>query len=119
MYSGYGELSELAPEEYLKWENFATPWDSLPSNVAAAQGRYEDGLKVGQDAEEFHLSVKGVWSTQDKPKSGHGSCSTNSYEGIGYHANTCHFLHGVIDSGCKIVVHRWNGKELTRTTIQG
>jgi len=98
----YAELSELAPEEYLNWQQFGS-W---------SEEQYQKGLRIGRESTRVSLSVKGVWGSNGKDGS---SCS--SYEGIGYHAGTGALMKGFIDSGVPIVVYRWSN--LDGTWIQG
>jgi len=114
MFQGYHELEKLDAMEYLNWQQFATPFDSLPSHVAdkTAERQYQAGLDIGHNATEIHLSYRGVWSSRNKSGS-----STGSYEGIGYHAWTCELLHGFLDSGTPIIVHRYNDGKIVSTQI--
>jgi len=119
MYAGYAELEQLPAVAYLDWQKFETPFDSMPSNVARQQDRYNEGLETGRNAKEFHLSVRGVWSTENRvDANGYGMSYTSSYEGIGYHANTAHFLHGILDSGCPVIVHRRTDSDTNGTQIK-
>lgn len=102
MYKGYSELTALAPERYMDWESFETAFDSLPSNQAKAQDAYQKGLDTGKEFDTVFICANGTWGAS-RP-----NCQVTSCEGIGYHANTRHFWHGVLDSGTKVVVYRYS-----------
>ena len=108
MYDGYKELENLAPEKYLNWQNFATPWDNLPIHreQKTAEIQYLLGLTLSKEHIDGHISIayNGTWGAW-KPNS-----STVSYEGIGYHACTKDLLHGFLDGPAPLIVHRWNGE---------
>jgi len=101
----YSELEALAPEKYLDWEFFVTDFDAMPVNRARAQEAYEKGLETGRENEVVFVTGRGTWGAK-RP-----DCQTTSYEGIGYHANTAHFWHGVLDSGCRVEVYRYRTTE--------
>jgi hypothetical protein len=105
MYKGYSELEKLPAEAYLEWENFDTLFDELPVNLEKAQDAYQKGLDVGKEYDEITLSVRGVWGAHKE------NSHCQSYEGIGYHANTKWLLKGFLDSGCPIAVYRFGESE--------
>lgn len=115
MYAGYDELCELPAAAYLEWENFRTPFDVLGDEMA--QKQYVKGLKYGKKSKQakggagaVQIRADGTWGC-DLPATLPGSAGgyVSSYEGIGYHRATADLLRGFIDSGARIVVHRWNG----------
>ncbi len=97
----YTELEALEPEAYLNPDNFKTGWDN--NNPARQKQQYDKGLEVGAESEVVFISCNGTWGARGKDNS-----HTTSYEGIGYHSNTDALLRGFLDSGCKIVVYRYN-----------
>ena len=104
MYNGYYELEQLPAEAYLEWKNFKTSVDNLPCNIKKAKEQYTKGLKIGREYDEITLSVRGIWGAHKE------NSSCQSYEGIGYHANTQWLLKGFLDSGCPIAVYRLGQK---------
>jgi len=111
MFKGYAELQALAPQEYLNWRQFETPFDTYHENVARglADEQYQHGLDIGREYDQIHISCNGVWGATKQPadpkRSGVVHCQ--SCEGIGYHACTKDLLHGFLDSGTPIVVYRY------------
>ena len=120
MYKGYQELCALPPNAYLNWQAFGMVLDQDGDEYATEQ--YDKGLKLGTDAKScggsVYIRANGTWAA-DTPNANPASRWAgliSSYEGIGYHRATKDLLHGFIDSGCKIVVYRYN--KLTETVIQ-
>lgn len=85
----------------IDYRTFVTPFDKWPENVARRDENEARGLTTGNNALEFHIAITGVWSTRNKDGS-----RTQSYETLGYHANTAYFFKGILASGCKIIDHR-------------
>lgn len=112
MYNGYQELNALPPEAFLDWQAFVTENDHLPS-AGYADAQYAKGLKLGKESRSIHIAVNGTWSAEAQ-----GNGTTFSCEGIGYHSRTAELLHGFIDSGCPIFVHRWSDAGITTTQIK-
>lgn len=96
----YKTLNALPPETFLDPMKFATDYDTAEGSAA----NYAKGVDLGQKATTIHIESTGVWSASMMDRS-----SIQSYEGIGYHANTAALLKGFLDSGAKIVVSRWDG----------
>jgi len=108
----YSVLEKLPAEDYLNPDNFRTSFDKLHSPAREAE-KHQEGYNLGKSAVEVHIGVNSVWGA--KLRNG-GSAS--SYEGIGYHALTHALLRGILDSKCKLVVHRWSKeKGFTETVI--
>lgn len=76
---------------------FMTPFDALPSNLAKRGEDYNRGLSVGMQAKCVTLSRTLCWSAVHLDGS-----IIQSYERIGYHANTAYFFAGLVASGVKI-----------------
>lgn len=94
-------MSQFTHEDFITSTKFGTPFDGMPSNLENREKRYQDGLKVGKDAKAVVVGPTDVWSAQMKD-----GASLQSYERIGYHANTKAFWQGVLDSGVKVIVYR-------------
>lgn len=109
----YETISKLPAQAYLKPETFRTMFDSIPSNVAERDERYQDGLKVSREADYVTISVRGVWGARLLD-----GASLQSYEGIGYHANTEAFLRGLLDGPAPLVVCRLTDSGVTRTVVK-
>ena len=105
----YRTLNALPAEAFLTPERFSTVNDT----VAGASKQYAEGLRVGAECETIHLSTGGTWGATMK-----NGASLTSYEGIGYHANTAALWRGFLDSGAKIVVHRYINGKLTSTVLK-
>ena len=113
MYSGYDEMSKLPASAFLDWQNFDTDMDHLPKDDYAGK-QYEKGLRVGREYGEVHISTSSVWSAIGRGATG----GVFSHEGIGYHSCTKELLHGFIDSGARIIVHRWTDTGIADVEIQ-
>lgn len=96
----YNILNKLPAETFLDPTKFTTSYDT----AEGSSKQYQKGLDVGRNATTIHIESTGVWSASMKDRS-----SLQSYEGIGYHANTGALLAGFLDSGARIVVSRWDG----------
>ena len=96
----YNILNKLPAETFLDPTKFTTSYDTAEGGERA----YNDAMAVGQRATTIHIESTGVWSASMKDGS-----SLQSYQGIGYHANTAALLKGFLDSGARIVVSRWDG----------
>lgn len=114
--NGYPELTKLPPEAYLGWENFVTEHDAANIHAGVGVAQYQKGLDFGREAiaEGGHIfiSANGCWGST-------GKGLRTSYEGIGYHANTADLLHGFLDSGAVIIVHRYTDPDSDGTKIKG
>ncbi|MGE3483452.1 MAG: hypothetical protein AB7L09_01845 [Nitrospira sp.] len=107
----YREIESLPASAYLNPETFVTLFDGMPSNVAERESRYRDGIRVSREAEYVSISARGTWSARCLDGG-----SLQSYEGIGYHANTAAFLRGLLDGPAPLRVYRRDG---TMTEIKG
>lgn len=109
MYNGYSELNKLPPDAFLQWENFRTEYD-CPGDAYSLE-QYSNGLEIGRASVTVGISMNGTWYALGKDRS-----TTTSYEGIGYHRSTADLLHGLLDSGCPFVVHRFDypSKQINR-----
>ncbi len=96
--------SNRTAESFLDASTLRNSFDGFASNVARADQRYRDGLKVGAEANEVHVSINDVWGADCK-----NGGALSSYERLGYHAGTADFWRGVLDSGCAICVYRVDG----------
>lgn len=108
--------SKFTAEDFYYPERFATGFDTWKGH-----DKFNDGIKIGKESYEIHIAINDVWSAVTKPKApfshdtpGH----MQSYEKLGYHANTADLLRGFIASGCKLVVHRWTEGKLVDTEIK-
>lgn len=101
-FAGYTELNALAPEEFLNWEQFTTPFDNA-NNHAYRKDQYQKGLEIGARSLYVSISCGSTWGASGKDGS-----STSSYCGIGYHAGTADLLRGFLDSGVPIKVYRYD-----------
>ena len=108
----YAELSALPAEAYLNPNNFVTDWDNI--NPAQAKKQYEEGLRIGREANTIVIATNSVWSASLK-----NGAALTSYEGIGYHAHTASLLKGFLDSGAKVVVYRRLVNSVESIVIQG
>jgi hypothetical protein len=93
----YSQLCILAPEAYLKPEDFTTGFDT----DALAKKQYEKGLKVSNESVEVGISANGCWYAV-----GHDGSLTTSYEGVGFHTNTADLLRGLLAGTAKFHVYR-------------
>lgn len=98
-------LEDLSPEAFLNPDNLVSLMDGWSDGDYAKQ-QYAKGLDLGTRAKTVHIAVNNVWSADMKDGS-----NMFSYEKIGYHGCTRHLLHGFLDSGVRIVVHRNGLKE--------
>jgi hypothetical protein len=83
------------------WTAQVKKWRTPMDTEQGGKDAYDRGMRTGSGLAEFHISIGGVWS--GSTMSG-GHCQ--SYETLGYHANTAEFMRGVIESGVTIVDHR-------------
>lgn len=109
----YATIQALPAEAYLNPETFRTMFDGIPSNVAERDARYADALKVSTEAAEVSISVRGTWSASMLDGS-----SLQSYEGIGYHANTAAVLQGFLDGPAALVVYRLTPDGVSRAVVK-
>lgn len=100
---------------FLDWDQFGTEFDKMWKHVVngTADQKYNEGLEIGRQLEEIHISQTGVWSGPTKD----GGYLT-SYERIGYHVCTKDLLHGFLDSGTPIFVHRWEDNGIDHYKIK-
>ncbi len=97
----YAVLNAMPPEAFLNPALFVTGWDSLPANIASAPAARARGLKLKADGcNSIHITAGGVWGAKGP------NFYIESYEGIGYHANTAALLEGFLASGLPIIVYR-------------
>ena len=101
--------SNRKSESFLNPNNFTTSFD----NERLGKQQYAEGLKVGKEAQSIHIAINDVWNARMKNDS-----SLQSYEKLGYHANTSDLLRGFIDSKCEIIVHRYVEGSFVSTKIQ-
>lgn len=98
-------LEDLSPEAFLNSENLVSLMDGWSDGNYAKQ-QYAKGLDLGTRATVVNIACNNVWSADMKDGS-----NLFSYEKIGYHGCTRHLLQGFLDSGVRIVVHRFGLKE--------
>lgn len=89
----------MRANDYLNPANFVTAFDRYPGNTEYAQQQYDNGLRIGHEFAEIHISETGVWSASSPNR------LITSYETIGLHACTCDLLHGFLCSGAPIFVY--------------
>ena len=106
------ELAALPADAYLNPATFRTAYDM----EALAEKQYAEGLRIATEFHEVHIAVNSVWSACSRTDNIRASCQ--SYETIGYHAGTADLLRGFLAGTARIVVHRYQGDELTRTVIK-
>lgn len=107
----YAQLNARPASDFLKPENFITKWDNI--NPILGQRQYEKGLRAREEYKQIFIGDGGTWGAHTKT----GGLVT-SYEGIGYHANTCDLLRGFLDSGIPIVVYRNTSEGIKEFTIK-
>lgn len=108
----YSVLNALPPEAFLDPNKFRHAADMLPEPGYKVQ-QFQHGKEISDGAKAIHISANSVWSADMK----NGSYISSS-EGIGYHSCTGDLLAGFLAGSAAIVVHRWNGKRFTETTIR-
>lgn len=102
----YQTLNAKPARDFLVPSNFVTSWDSLPANRKRGAEQYAEGLRVGRESKEIHISQGTTWGASLKSGS-----HLSAYEGIGYHACTADLLRGFLDSGAVVIVHRGDGPD--------
>jgi hypothetical protein len=75
--------------------------------VSADGEHFKRGEDQGDEADYITLSVDNVWGGQTTSRWGVGHIS--SYERIGYHSGSAHFMAGVLRSGCPTFVYHADG----------
>lgn len=106
--------SKFTLEDFYHPERFATEFDT----VARGAEQFNRGLEIGKQAYEIHIGINDVWSARVKNPFGDIPSTVQSYEKIGYHANTADLLRGFICSKCKLIVHRVVESELVSKDIK-
>jgi hypothetical protein len=127
----YEELENLPPEAYLDPKNFVSDYDHIEvkskkhPNMTFAQEQYLKGLEYGKDFKIIHINPRSVWNagafnSEDKIPDHieYNKSVLCSSEGIGYHRDTSEVLRGFLDSGAKIVVHRYTEQGIKATVIK-
>ena len=82
--------------------NFTTSMDTIEGGLQ----QYQKGLKIGRGSLEIAVSIFGTWSCIREGFSGE-----QSYEKLGYHANTHDLFMGFVDSGCRITIYNRDSKK--------
>lgn len=104
------KITLIAPEEFLKPENFKTSMDTPELD----QKQYEKGLKLSNKSDCVGISANGCWFA-DLIGGGHMS----SYEVIGFHSSTAELLRGLLAGTAKFIVYRNTSEGFIRTDIKG
>lgn len=85
------------PEDFKNPSLFKTSW---PIEDALRKVKYDEALKLSREAYAnggaIHITSAGVWSARWP------NTHIQSYEKIGYHAGTCHFLQGLLEGPAPI-----------------
>jgi hypothetical protein len=102
------ECEITAPENYLNPNLFSTVFD----RPDRAKDQYAKGLELGKEWPRISIGVNGTWSGC------RFGAAVDSYEKIGYHANTRELLQGFLDSGTQIFVYRWENRRVKCYQIQ-
>ncbi len=107
------DLAAMPADSFLDPELFRTGsrLDTVPNVRETA--KYRQTLADCTQWREIHIATNNVWSAHNVDN-GH----TQSYEKLGYHANTAALLAAFLDSGIPVYVHRDTGKEVTKTRIR-
>lgn len=103
----YDTLNAMAPETFLKPENFVTTWD----RADYGNEQFASGLKTSREAKTIYINASGTWGADML-----SGAALSAYEGIGYHANTADLLRGFLAGPAPIVVYR---RSRSRTEIKG
>jgi len=98
----YATLNKLPAHTFLDWEKFKTNY-AIEQNEEYTLKRYNEALKISQEAQEVFISASGTWGADLK-----NGGLLSSYEGIGYHAGSAWMLKGFLDGPASIVVYRDN-----------
>lgn len=91
---------------------FATPFDTMPENLAKRKVDYDRGMNIGMNAKRVVLDRGLRWEAMNLDGS-----YTVSYEKLGYHANTAYFYAGLIASGVHIDWYSDKGLVTVQTGI--
>lgn len=109
--------SKFSANDFYYPERFITSFDT----VDGGDRQLIKGMKIGKESYEIHIAINDVWSAVTKPQAPFSHFTPGhmqSYEKLGYHANTCDLLRGFIASGCKLIVHRSIDGKVIATEIQ-
>ncbi|TXH43898.1 MAG: hypothetical protein E6Q97_33540 [Desulfurellales bacterium] len=103
------ELVALPAAAYLTPDVFKTAFDCASEQEAK-------GLQIATEFDEINIAVNSVWSASMRRPS--SSSYLQSYEAIGYHANTAALLRGFLAGTARVIVHRYRDGQLDRVVIK-
>jgi len=105
--------SDYSVSDFRDPDKFRTGYDTCHK---CGLRRYLDARAQCDDYSEIHIGINDTVSAGLK-NGGHSS----TYEKLGYHAYSSEFLRAILDSGCRVIVHRVDsdGKLVKHVLVEG